>query len=182
MPVIEPVPWEDLDPELQEMIEAGRATGMLSTTVPSQIFAYRPALAKLHLERYREIFHGILEPRLLELVRLRLASYNDCEPCQTARKSDEVSEDDVACLSADDDRFSPRERLALRFTDLFVTDHLSIDAACYASLATVFSTPEIIELAMFVGGVLGTGRLTHTLHVFSDEAPVIAYQGELRAT
>ena len=42
MPVIEPVPFEHLDAELQELIRAGRAAGMLSTTIPNQIWAYKP--------------------------------------------------------------------------------------------------------------------------------------------
>jgi alkylhydroperoxidase family enzyme len=184
MPVIEPVPWEDLDEELRTMIEDGLASGMLSTPVPSQIFGYRPELAKNHLARNRAIYDGVLDERLRELVRLRMAAFNDCEPCLAARKSGDVDEDDVRCLASDDPRFSERERLAIRFAELFVTDHLSIDRACYEELGKHFDKGEIISLAMHVAGILGTGRLTHTLQVFDDAPPVLAYDGELssRAT
>src|SRR5690349_5823613 len=98
MPVIEPVPLEHLDPELRELIAEGRASGMLSTSIPNQIWAYRPEQSKEMIRRYKLSFNkGILEPRLCELVRLRIAAFNDCVACKLARKSPEVSEEDVAC-------------------------------------------------------------------------------------
>jgi alkylhydroperoxidase family enzyme len=181
MPVIEPVPWDDLDPELQDMVTRGRATGMLSTPIPSQIWAYRPELAKEHIRRYALIFDdGILDPRLLELVRLRMASFNDCEACLVARKSDTVEETDVACLSSQDDRFTPAEQAALRYAELFATDHLAIDDTVFEELGRHFSKPEIIELMVFVAGVLGGGRMVHVLRAWDwDEAPpVLRYEGE----
>lgn len=182
MPIIEPVPWEDLDPELREQIEDGQRVGMLSTPVPDQIFAYRPELAKLHIARYHEIFsNGILEPRLLELVRLKIASLNRCEPCGLARKTESVSEDDIVCLNTGDDAsLSDRERLAVRFGELFAVDHLSITRETYAELGEHFTKPEIVELALFVAGAVGGGRLVHTLDVFDErgEEPVLHYEGE----
>jgi hypothetical protein len=109
MPVIEPVPLEHLDAELRDLIAEGRAAGMLSTSIPNQIWAYRPEQSKEMIRRYKLSFNkGILEPRLCELVRLRIAMLNDCNACKIARKSPEVSEEDVACLATDDARFNRR--------------------------------------------------------------------------
>jgi alkylhydroperoxidase family enzyme len=90
--------------------------------------AFRPELAKWQLPiqtRYHD--RNYLDERLLELVRLRIAPLNDSRTCKTARKSDAVSEDDIACLSSNDERFSESERLALRFAEVFVIDHKRID-------------------------------------------------------
>ncbi|MGE0387055.1 MAG: carboxymuconolactone decarboxylase family protein [Gammaproteobacteria bacterium] len=181
MPVIEPVPMEHLDPELRDLIAESRASGMLSTSVPNRIWAYRPELSKDMIRRYRLSFNnGILEPRLCELVRLRIAAFNDCVACKIARKSPEVSEEDVACLSSDDARFTPRERLALKFAELFVTDHFAIDDALFAQLGEVFSKAEIIELGFQVSGALAGGRLAHVLRAYEndEQPPVLRYEGE----
>jgi alkylhydroperoxidase family enzyme len=181
MPVIEPVPLEHLDDELRGLIAEGRAAGMLSTSIPNQIWAYRPEQSKEMIRRYQLSFNtGILEPRLCELVRLRIAVFNDCNACKTARKSDTVSEEDVACLSSDDPRFTPRERLALRFAELFATDHFAIDDAMFVEMGKVFTKAEIIELGIQVANAVGGGRLAHVLRAYpdDDQPPVLRYEGE----
>lgn len=176
MPRIAPVPWEDLDPQVRELIETGQACRAIrdDTTVP-RLWALRPELARAQLPiqtRYHD--SNILDERLLELVRLRIASLNDCRACNTARKSDAVSEDDIACLSSDDERFSEPERLALRFAELFVIDHEGIDDDLVARLSVHFSAPEIVELGMYCGLMLGSGRFAHVMRGWADdEQPVV---------
>ncbi|ETB34531.1 carboxymuconolactone decarboxylase, partial [Mycobacterium avium subsp. hominissuis 10-5606] len=114
---------------MRDLIEDGQACRAIrdDTTVP-RLWALRPELAKAQLPiqtRYHD--SNILDGRLLELVRLRIAALNDCRACNTARKNDAVSEEDIACLSSDDERFSDAERLALRFAELFAIDHEAID-------------------------------------------------------
>ncbi len=181
MPVIEPVPLEHLDDELRGLIAEGRASGMLSTSIPNQIWAYRPEQSKEMIRRYKLSFNkGFLEPRLCELVRLRIAMFNDCVACKVARKSPEVSEEDVACLASDDARFTPREQMALRFAELFATDHFAIDDAMIAEMGKLFSKAEIIELGIQVSSALGGGRLAHVLRAYDhdDRPPVLRYEGE----
>jgi AhpD family alkylhydroperoxidase len=185
MPVIEPVPMEHLDPELRDLIAAGRASGMLSTTVPNQVWAYRPELSKLMVRRYELIFHdGLIDARLRELLRLRVASFNDCQACKAARKADEVSEEDVARLAADHADFTPREQAALRFADLFVTDHFAIDDEVFRELGALFSKAEIIEITMIVAGHLGNQRMVHVLRAYDNDErpPVLRYDGEFAPT
>jgi alkylhydroperoxidase family enzyme len=181
MPVIEPVPMEHLDAELSDLIAAGRAAGMLSTTIPNQVWAYAPELSKEMIRRYQLTFNkGRLEPRLVELVRLRIAGFNDCRACKVARKSPDVSEDDVACLTSDDARFNRREQLALKFAELFVTDHFAIDDAMFVELGRHFSKAEIVELGFTVANAVGGGRLAHVLRAYPDDdlPPVLRYEGE----
>ena len=119
----------------------------------------------------------MLEPRLVELLRLHSAQTAMCEPCSTSRKDDSISEDDVACLiSPDAGRFSPRERAALQFFDQLAGDHHAIDDETFRSLAEVFTTAEIVEMAYLCSSFLGGHRLMHTLGVFGTSEPVLAYE------
>lgn len=166
-----PVPWEDLDPEIRELIETAQACKAIraDTTVP-RLWALRPDLARAQLPlqtRYHD--SNILDGRLLELVRLRIAALNDCRACNTARKSDAVSEQDIACLSSGDQRFSDSERLALQFAELFVFDHERIDDDLVSRLGAHFSPPEIVELAMYCGLMLGSGRFAHVMRGWADD-------------
>ena len=117
---IEPIPFDDLPPETQAMMEAGTASGMYTTIVPMQIVAYSSAAMTAMHRSYEATFRkGVLEPRLVELLRLHSAQTAMCAPCSTSRKDDSISEDDVACLIAPDAaRFTPREFAAMQNWDL----------------------------------------------------------------
>jgi alkylhydroperoxidase family enzyme len=171
MPAIEPVPLEKLPPPLADAVARGRSTRMLSQTVPVQIWAHRPKLALAWLETIEEIhLNGCLPPRLRELVRLKIASITTCKACQIARKSDEVTEEDIACRSWDDPRFSPAEQAALHFAELFAADYFSVDDAIYAALAQHFTTEEIVELNMFSALMLAGGRMTYVQRGYAEGA------------
>jgi alkylhydroperoxidase family enzyme len=181
---IEPVPYDELPEQSRTMMEEGTATGMYTTVVPMQIIAYSSAAMTAMHRNYEATFRkGVLEPRLVELLRLHSAQTAMCAPCSTSRKDDSISEDDVACLlSPDSAQFEPRERAALRFFDLLADDHHSIDDDTFRSLAEVFTTAECIEMAYLCSSFLGGHRLMHAIGAFaamdddSSESPVIAYE------
>ena len=75
---------------------------------------------------------GSLPPRLIELLRIRIAFHNQCRLCMSGRyRPDLVSEDLVCSLErpADGPGLTDAERAALKFGDLFATDHLAIGTA-----------------------------------------------------
>lgn len=119
---------------------------------------------------------GTLPPRLVELVRLRIAFHNQCRSCMSVRYQsaidDGLTEDAVCSLEqpAESDDLSPAERSALRFADLFATDHLSIDDAVYDDLRRYFSEDELVELGVHCAYAVGMGRLAATWSV-TDEVP-----------
>lgn len=158
---------EDFPAGLAGAVARGVKNGMLSSTLPMQVWAHRPALAEAWLATLDQLHnHGILDDRLRELVRLRIASFTTCQACQVARKSGEVSEVDVACLSSDDARFSPAECVALRYAELFAADPLAIDEGIFASLGEHFSTAEVVELNMFCALMLAGGRMTQAQRAY----------------
>ncbi|MDB5424584.1 MAG: carboxymuconolactone decarboxylase [Phenylobacterium sp.] len=161
-PVIAPVPLEQLPHPLAESVARGRANRMLSSSLPVQIWAHRPELADAWLNVLETIHvRGVLPERLRELVRLKIASITRCQACEVARKSDEVSEEDIACLSWDDPRYTPAEQAALRYAELFAFDHFSLEEDVFDDLAKHYSTEQIVELNMFAAIMLAGGRMTY---------------------
>jgi AhpD family alkylhydroperoxidase len=152
------------------MLEKGRANRMLSTTVPAQIWAHRPEVATAWLSALEEMhLRSCLPERLRELVRLRIAGITTCQVCMVARKSDAVTEEDLACLAADNPRFTAAERAALRYAELFAGDYFAIDDALFATLAEHFSTEQVVELNLYCALMLAGGRMTYVQRGY-DEA------------
>jgi alkylhydroperoxidase family enzyme len=166
---IEPVPFDELPAETRAMMEAGAATGMYTTVVPMQIVAYSTAAMTAIHRSYEATFRkGVLEPRLVELLRLHSAQTAMCAPCSTSRKDDSISDDDVACLSSPDaSRFTLREFAAMQFFDQLANDHHAIDDDTFRALAEMFTTAEIVEVAYLCSSFLGGHRLMHAIGVFA---------------
>jgi alkylhydroperoxidase family enzyme len=167
MPRVAPVPVESIPPTLAGLIEKGRANRMLSSTMPVQIWAHRPAVAAAWLSALEEMH---LHSCLPELVRLRIAGITTCQACIVARKSDTVTEEDLACLSAEHPRFTAAERAALRYAELFAGDYFAIDEALFARLAQNFSTEQVVELNLYCALMLAGGRMTYVQRGY-EEAP-----------
>ncbi len=95
---------------------------------------------------------GALSPRLMELVRLRIAFHNQCRSCMSVRYQsaidDGLTEDAVCSLErpAEAPDLTDAERSALRFADLFATNHLAIDDAVYDDLRQHFSEDQLVAL------------------------------------
>ena len=83
---------------------------------------------------------------------------------------DGLTEDAVCCLEqpSDADDLSLAERSAVRFADLFATDHLSIDDSVYDGMRRYFTEDELVELGVHCAYAVGMGRLTATWDVTDD--------------
>lgn len=179
MPRIEPIPWDNVPAKERDMIERGMAAGAFTQRLPLQIFAYAAHAEGIKRDgpQHPNFPGHMLEPKLLELIRIRSAQLGGCEPCSASRKAEGTTEDVVACLLDANLRhdLSPRERLAMEFVDLLATDHHRIGDDLYARMAEHFTTAEIVELGMVAGKSIGTHRFLHTLNVFGETPPAIPY-------
>jgi AhpD family alkylhydroperoxidase len=123
-----------------------------------------------------------LSPRLIELVRLRIAFHNQCRSCMSVRYQsaldDGLTEDAVCSLEKPEESsdLSAAERSALRFADLFATNHLAIDDSVYDDLRQHFTEDELVDLGMHCAVCVGIGRLAATWHV-TEDVPT-AFQSE----
>lgn len=158
---IHPVPLASLPASLAGLLEKGVSSGVLSSTIPIQVWANSPKHAQAWLALL-DLFHSDsqLPERLRELVRLKIASITNCQACQVARKSDQVSEEDVACLSASNARFSAGEQAALTFAELFASDYTAIDDCHFEALGQHFTVEQFTELNMYCALMLAGGRMT----------------------
>ena len=69
-------------------------------------------------------------------------------------------------------KFTPREKVALRYADAIMYDPNQADDALWASLRAEFTEPQLVELGYWIGFTFGGQRWLKTL---------AAKQGELAA-
>jgi alkylhydroperoxidase family enzyme len=145
------------------------------------VHAYLPATAKAFYKTKAVLAdEGTLSPRLVELVRLRIAFFNQCRSCMALRYGDdEVDEGAVCSLERPEeaDDLSDAEKVALRFAELLATDHLAIDDALYTELRKHFTEAQIVELGTAAALNVGMGRLAATWQVTDHVAPRYAEAG-----
>ena len=111
----------------------------------------------------------LLSDRLHELVRLRIAFWNQCRGCMAGRYQealdDGLTEELVCSLERpqEADDLTPAERAAIAYGDLMATNHLAIDDGTFDGLREHFTEPEIVELAINLAYLVGVGRFTASL-------------------
>jgi AhpD family alkylhydroperoxidase len=177
---ISKLPPEAWDPRLREAVRPEQLSDLEQGL--TRFFAHCPEQA-LGLIKFGGALkqNRALPERLVELVRLRIAFFNQCRSCMAIRYSDAVADGVTEGLVCSLERpqeasdLSPAEKAAIRFGELMATDHLAIGDAMFAELRTHFSEAEIVELGMTCAFFVGFGRLGATLHMV-EELPA-AFQG-----
>ena len=117
---------------------------------------------------------GGLAPKLMELVRLRIAFHNQCRSCMAIRYQsaidDGLTEETVCSLEkpAGAPDLTDAERSALHFADLFATNHLAIDDGVYDDLRGHFTEDQLVALGLHCAMCVGLGRLAATWHVVEE--------------
>jgi alkylhydroperoxidase family enzyme len=131
----------------------------------------------------------LIEPRLLELMRVRGAHLNACTYCATVRLQPVAAEVKTkeAALGVCDisgmtkaeavralrdklvtSEFTPREAAAISLVDRIVVDPHSVDDALFAELRKHFSEEEIIELVCASSLFTWAGTLNTVMRLESD--------------
>ncbi len=158
----------ELDPYLREL-HAGARSDDWSTRRCARAFASHPRLLEDYLRFYYP-YHseGLIEPRLKELVRLRIATLNGCQTCKAARLTqDTLTEEEAVAVDsyAEGQRYSERERAAIAFAERMALDHHGIGDEDLREMRLVFTEAEFLELAMMAGQYIGFGRLLAMLQL-----------------
>src|ERR1700716_326933 len=148
------VPVQEFDPELRELVAADDRTPLELGLL--RVHAHRPSHAKAIVGLHAALWTDRLLPdRLLELVRLRIAFFNQCRTCMAIRYPDAIADgltEELVCslerpYEAPD--LTDPERAAIRYGELLATDHLAITDAVYDDLRRHFSEEQIVELGTY---------------------------------
>lgn len=175
---------DELDPDLRRRSRADERTPLeLGLT---RIFGHQPAMAEgLGAFATSLKINRTLPERMIELVRLRVAFHNQCRSCMAIRYPDPIADgltEDLVCslekpMEADD--LDERERLAIRYGELFATNHLALDDEFHDRLKALFTEPEIVELGLNVAMFVGVGRLSATWDMVDDLPDRFRADGEV---
>ncbi len=170
---VDQIKAEDWPEELKAMLKPELMTDLEQGLM--RYWAHTPELVKglvafsggLKLNR-------TLPEKLVELVRLRIAFFNQCRSCMAIRYTDAINDgltEDLVCSlerPAESDDLTDAEKAAIRFGELMATDHLSINDDVYDELRKHFSQPQIVELGMIAAFFVGFGRLAATYHMVGE--------------
>jgi AhpD family alkylhydroperoxidase len=171
---LSPLPAEEFDPATKEIL------GPRTLADPAglgllPVLARRADLTLCFLAFRSELAAAsTLPPRLIELVRLRVAFHNQCRSCMALRAGsgvdDGLTEDVICQLAAPEEApdLTEAEKAALAYADLMATSHLRADDATFDRLREHFAEPEIIELGVHLAVFVGFGRLSATWDIVDD--------------
>jgi AhpD family alkylhydroperoxidase len=164
---------EDWPAEMQQAIQPENLTDLEVGLM--RFFAHRPELAEGLMQLGGALkTKRTLPNRLIELVRLRVAFFNQCRSCMAIRYTDALNDgltEDLVCSlekPAEAPDLTPAEKAAVRYGELFATNHLAIDDAVYDELREHFTEAQIVELGMQVAFFVGFGRLAATWHMVEE--------------
>lgn len=163
--------YQDLDEEARGYLERARDHG---TPRPESqaIRAHVPAVLRAFSLAWQTTFHqGVTDHAVKELCRLYVSKTVECEYCGTQRS--EVAREsgvdetklDVLVDFERSDRYTDREKSALRYAQAIVWDSSLADDQLWAELHQHFTEPELVELGFFIGLTLGQQRWIKTLGI-----------------
>jgi len=173
MPRLRFIEESEKTPAARDQIRMAQERGAPDWRVAS-IMARSPVAGLGWVEYWSKLlYEGLLDHRLKEMVRIRISVAHQCGYCSTVRSKLAAFDENFVAELADYERsarFTPREKAALKFADLFKSGEQAIDRdEVYAELKIHFSDAEIIELGLMCAQTDGVGRFVKSLNIVSWE-------------
>jgi uncharacterized peroxidase-related enzyme len=172
MPRIRPLDPEEVTPAARGVLERfrqerGNMPNMFRT------LAWRPEIMETAAAHMRAIFStGTVEPRLKEMLAVRVSQINQCYYCQSSHTALAqqlgVTENLLEAMYHIDehrDWFTSAERAALALAERMTTDAHGVDEDVWADLQEHFDEGQIVELAAVIGLFNYFNRFNDTLKV-----------------
>ena len=175
MPRLRYIEDSEKTPQIDAMIESAKKTGAPDPRVVS--IMTRSKVGTAWVECWNKVlYEGVLPHKLKEMCRIRISVAHQCGYCSTVRsrvaQAEGLTEEMVNDLFdyQNSRHFTPREKAALRYADLFKQGEHAIDRdEVYTDLQKHFSDEEIIELGMLCAQTDGVGKFVKSLNVLSWE-------------
>jgi len=137
------------------------------------VMAWRPELLEAFFTFYAKLWtDGVLDMRVKDLARMKIARTVGCRLCQNTRfkvaegqtlEADYLDIDDV-----DHGDYTDPEKAALNYVEQFCFSAAHISDEMVSELRRYFSEPEIIELSMLAAVIGGFGSINVALNVAPD--------------
>jgi AhpD family alkylhydroperoxidase len=175
MPRLRYIEESEKTPQTSAMIESAKKTGAPDPRVVS--IMTRSKVGTAWVECWNKVlYEGVLPHKLKEMCRIKISVAHQCGYCSTVRsnvaKAEGLTEDMINDLFdyQTSNKFTPREKAALHYADLFKQGEHAIDRdEVYQDLSKHFSDEEIIELGMLCAQTDGVGKFVKSLNVLSWE-------------
>ena len=175
MPRLRYIEENEKTPHARELIESAKRTGAPDPRVVS--IMTRSEVGTGWVEYWNKVlYQGVLPHKLKEMCRIKISVAHQCGYCSTVRsnvaKGEGLTEDMINAVSVyqTSELFTPREKAALHYADLFKQGEHAIDKdEVYQDLSKHFSDEEIIELGLLCAQTDGVGKLVKSLNVLSWE-------------
>jgi AhpD family alkylhydroperoxidase len=175
MPRLRYIEDSEKTPQIDAMIESAKKTGAPDPRVVS--IMTRSKVGTAWVECWNKVLYdGVLPHKLKEMCRIRISVAHQCGYCSTVRskvaQAEGLTEEMINDLFdyQNSKHFTPREKAALRYADLFKQGEHAIDRdEVYTDLQKHFSDEEIIELGMLCAQTDGVGKFVKSLNVLSWE-------------
>jgi alkylhydroperoxidase family enzyme len=132
------------------------------------IRTHAPGVMRSFTKTREWIYHdGFLDYELKELLRAYIALAGDCTYCANQGVARDIQADDDELHDllhfGSSQKYSDREKLALRYADAIMWDPTQADDAMWAQLKAEFTEPQLVELGYWVGFTFGGQRWLKTL-------------------
>ena len=145
------VPVDELPDDLRAQWEGTERSGLRDFI---RMMAHAPDHFRRYNDTYGQLrFDNHLGARLTELVRLAVASTTRCQVCMAGRHpravADGLTEELVAEIGAPEQpHMTDQERVAVGFATKLATEHLSITPDELATVRSLFTPQQIVELGL----------------------------------
>jgi AhpD family alkylhydroperoxidase len=175
MPRLRYIEESEKTPHKHNLIESAKRTAAPDPRVVS--IMTRSEVGTGWVEYWNKVlYQGVLPHKLKEMCRIRISIAHQCGYCSTVRshvaKAEGLTEDMINDLAnyESSKHYTPREKAALRYADLFKQGEHAIDRdEVYQDLSRHFSDEEIIELGLLCAQTDGVGKFVKSLNVLSWE-------------
>jgi alkylhydroperoxidase family enzyme len=137
------------------------------------VMAWRPELLASFFEFYAVLWtEGVLDMRIKDLARMKIARTVGCRLCQNTRfkvAEDATVEDDYLDIDdVENGDYTDAEKAALRYVETFCWGAANVTDDMVADLRRYFSEAEIVELSVLTAMIGGFGSINVALNVAPD--------------
>ena len=153
--------------DCKEFLEKAIANGKPGPEFQA-IRAHAPGVMRSFTKTREWIYHeGVLDFAFKEFLRAYIAISGDCSYCSNQGVARAINTDDdekFEMLNYEkSDKYSHREKLAMRYADAIMWNPDLADDAMWVDLRAEFTEPELVELGYWVGFTFGGQRWLRTL-------------------